>query len=65
MAPDPACQNLAGRVLEAFDFVQVVVVEAAAQRLAGFCNVGEVNDPTELRIELTLDANSNAERVTV
>ena len=65
MAPDPARQNLAGRVLEAFDLVQIVVVEPTSQRLTGFGDVGEINDPSELRIELSLDVNPNAERVTV
>ena len=63
--PDPAREILTGRVLEAFDLVQIVVIQSFPNRFAGIPNVGEINDPTELRIELSLYANTDPVRVPV
>jgi len=65
MPPDPARQNLAGRVFETLDLVQVVVVEPKPNRLAGFPDVGKVDDPAELGIRLAFDIDPNAERMAV
>ena len=65
MSPNPARQNLAGRVLEAFNLVQIVMIQLLPNRFADIPNVGEINDPTELRIELSLYANTNPVRVPV
>lgn len=63
MTPDPTRQDLAGRIIEAFDLVQVVVVEAKTERLARFPDVCEIDDPAELGVLLALDANPNPIRV--
>ncbi len=45
--PDPSGQHLAGGVVEPFDLVQVVVVEAAQQRLDGAGQFGEILHPAD------------------
>ncbi len=65
MTPDPLGKNLAGRVLEAFDLVQVVVVEPQPERFEGLGEIREVDDPAELGVRLSLYIDPNAKRVAV
>jgi hypothetical protein len=51
LTPNPTRENLAGRVLQTLDLIQVVVVKPKPQRLAGFQDVGEVGDPAKRRVE--------------
>ena len=63
--PDPTCQRLAGGILKALDFVQVVVVQSAANRLTGLRDVGEIHHPPELGIRLAGDEDPDSVRVTM
>jgi len=63
--PDPACQVLAGRVLQPLDVVEAVVVELIVKRLESLAQVGEIHDPARLRADGPGDVNFDAERMPV
>ena len=46
LAPDPDREQLRGRVLEAGDLVEHVVIEALDERIDGAFEIGEVDYPT-------------------
>src|SRR5690606_8383382 len=61
--PDPDREALAGRVLQPFDLVEVVVVQLPVQRLEGGLDVGVVHHPLRAGLELALDPDFDAERM--
>lgn len=63
--PDPVRQHLGGRVLEAVDFVQAVVVELVVDGLLGLFEIGEVDHPTGLFVDLAFDSDENFETMAV
>jgi hypothetical protein len=65
MTPNPTRQNLAGRVLETLDLVQVVVVEPPLERLACLGDIRKIDDPTERLVRLSFDIDPHTKRVTV
>ena len=65
LIPDPAGEELARRVLEAVDVVQVVVVEAIEDRSHRGRDVGEVADPPGLLPDRRFDLDPHLERVSV
>src|SRR5204863_6105254 len=60
---DPGTEVLGGRVLQALDLVQVVVVELEPQRLDRVPDVAEVEQPAGLGIDLPFHLDLDAERV--
>jgi inner membrane transporter RhtA len=63
--PDPAGEHLAGRVLQAGDVVQVVVVKLVADRRERLADVGEVHHPAGAGRDLAADVHLDPERVPV
>src|SRR5688572_8585397 len=63
--PDPDREALRGRVVEPLDVVEAAVVERVEQRRERRLDVGEVDDPAELRVDRTLDVHVDAERMPV
>jgi hypothetical protein len=59
--PDPLREDLAGRILEAFDLVQVVVIEALVERLPGVVDDAEVDEPPGLWIDRPRDGELDFE----
>lgn len=49
--PDPARDDFAGRIFQAFDVIEVAVVEFAMDRLASRLDVGEVHDPAGVGVD--------------
>src|SRR5262249_46828349 len=50
--PDPTCQILARRILEAFDFVEIVVIQLQTQRLERLGYLGVVHEPAFFDVHL-------------
>jgi hypothetical protein len=65
IAPDPAREVFAGRILEARHVVEETVVELLEERLERTLEVREIHDPPEVRIDWTPDVHLDAERMTV
>ena len=63
--PDPLRQVLAGRVFQAGNVVQVVVVETLIDRLEDRLDLGKVANPASMRIDLALDVDGCTEGVAV
>jgi hypothetical protein len=63
--PNPPRQNLAGRIFQAADFVQVVMVELLPDRTKGGVHVSKVDDPAGLRVGLSTEVDGHLERVSV
>lgn len=63
--PDPARQIFAGWILQAFDLVQVMVVQLIEQGLKRDAQVGKVHDPSAARAYFAADMDLDAKRVTV
>jgi hypothetical protein len=61
MLPDPYCQPFAGRVVEAFDVIEVMVIEAVVDWFERRLDIGEVHDPTGLRIDIATDMQFDPE----
>lgn len=59
--PDPGRQPLAGRILQTFDVVEIVVIQLVVQRLERGLDVGEIHDPAGLRVEVAGDMDLDAE----
>ena len=62
---NPPRERLAGRIIQAVDLIQVVMVELIEQRREGGLDIGKVHDPAELRIRFPFDMNLDAKRVPV
>lgn len=65
MVPDPAREDLAGRIVESWNVVEVVMVELFGQRRERAFDLGKVHDPAQIRVERTTHADLDAERVAV
>ena len=65
LGKDPLGQVFAGRVLQAWYVVQVVVIKSLIERLENRLNLREVTDPADMRIDFAFQMNSNAERMAV
>lgn len=63
--PDEFGQDFAGRVFQAGNVVQVVVIQALVERLENRFDLGEVADPACVRIEVAAQVNRHFERVAV
>src|SRR5262249_9428432 len=63
--PDPACEIFACRVRKARHLIQEVVVEDLVNWLERALYLGEVRNPTGVRVDLASDVNFAAERVSV
>src|SRR5204862_512899 len=63
--PYPARQVLTGCVLQPGNLVQVVVVQHLAQRLERVGDLGVVDEPAGVRIDLSTHGNLALERVAV
>src|SRR5690606_13117635 len=59
--PDPGSEVLAGRVFQALDLVEVVVVKLAVDGLEARLELGEVHHPAELGIDLAGNVDFHAE----
>lgn len=63
--PDKLGQHFAGRVFQAGNVVQVVVVQSLVQRLEDRLDFREVADPASVRVEVAAQVDRHFERVTV
>ena len=63
--PDPAREVFARRVFQAFDLVQVIVIEPFQDRVESRFDVGEVHHPTGLLADRAFDVDADAKRVAV
>src|SRR5690606_12095935 len=63
--PDPLREDLARRVLEAGDLVQVPMIELLPERLPDVVDDAEVDEPSRLRIDGASDGELDLERVAV
>src|SRR6266511_4728647 len=63
--PDPRGEILAGRVLQARNFVEVTVIELFPKRPEGFGNVRVIHQPAEVRIAVAGHDNVHFETVPV
>jgi hypothetical protein len=65
MLPDPHRQSFAGRVVQAVDLVQIMMIEPVVQRLERRFDVGEIHHPAGLRIDFAADVEFDPERMPV
>ena len=65
LIPNPFGQALAGRVVQAWDVVQIVMVQLVVQRLEGALHIGKVHHPAHLRVQRTADMQLYPERMAV
>ena len=65
LAPDPACQVFAGRIFQARNVVETMMIEPLEQGLERSLHVSEVHYPSRFRARLALDMDFDAERVSV
>src|SRR3989344_1341627 len=63
--PNPARQYLAGRIFEALDFVQAMVIELVVKRLKRASNIGEVLHPTLFRRQRADNMHLDVKRMAV
>jgi len=63
--PDPPGEELARRILEPGNLVQVVVVETIEDRLHRARHIGEVANPAGLLPDRSIDLDPHPERVSV
>lgn len=61
--PDPLGQDFAGRILQARDIVQIVVIQALVQRLEDRLDLREVANPAGMRVDIAREMDGNLERV--
>ena len=59
--PDPLGEVFAGGVVEPWQVVQVVVVEALVERLEDGLDLGEIANPAGIRIDIAFDIDGDAE----
>src|SRR5687768_17399018 len=65
LIPDPLGQDLARRVLEAGDLVQVPVIELVVEGLPQLVEVAEVDEPAGVRVDGTGDRELDLEGMAV
>jgi hypothetical protein len=61
LIPDPFGQNLAGRVLQSGNVIQIVVIQPLIQRLEDGFDLGEVPDPPGVGIHVTREMEADLE----
>jgi len=65
LLPDPDGQKFGGRVAEAFDIIEEVVIEPGDDRVHRALQIGEVDDPARLRVDLPANRHFSPERMSV
>jgi len=65
LAPDPASQVFAGRILETRDLVQQLVIDAIEDWLKRGAHVREIHDPAGMRIDRSFDVQLDSKGVAV
>ncbi|MNJ37905.1 hypothetical protein D3C77_327410 [compost metagenome] len=65
LVPDPFGDHFAGRVFQARNVVQVVVVQLFIQRLEDRLDLGKVANPASMRVQRAGQVQGNLERMTV
>jgi hypothetical protein len=65
LVPDPLGEDLAGRIFQAWDVIQVVVIKALIQRFEDRLDLGKVTNPASVRIYITGQMNTDLKGVTV
>src|SRR5690606_19535225 len=63
--PEPGREHLARRVLEALDFVQVVVIQQLEEGLPGLVDHRVIDEPARAGVRLALDGEVDLEAVAV
>jgi len=63
--PDPARQIFAGRIFQARNVVEIMMIESLEQRRECRLHVGEVHHPSRFRARLAFDMDFDAERMPV
>lgn len=63
--PDPVGEDFTGRVFEAWDVVEVIVIELFVERTEGGVEVGEVADPAGGCADVAADVDFDAEGMAV
>ena len=65
LVPDPCRELLAGRVLQAGDLVEIVMVEAIQHRLEDATQIGEIHHPAGMWVRFTRYMQFDAERMSM
>ena len=65
LSPDPLGQHFAGRVFQAWDVIEVVVVEAFIERLENRLDLREVANPAGMGIQVAAKMDRHFERMPV
>ena len=52
--PDPARDIFAGRILQSFDIVEIVMVQLLVDGAIGIADVGEIHDPAAALTDIAL-----------
>jgi len=63
--PDPACEIFAGGIFQAFDVVQIIVIELVVKWFEHGLDVGEIHDPATVFADRTVDINTYVECMTM
>src|SRR5690606_8186523 len=63
--PDPPGQLFAGWILQAFHFIEVVVVEAVVKGAERGLDIREIHHPAKLGLDVTADVDLDPERMTM
>ena len=59
--PDPDGQAFAGRIVQTSNVIEVVVVEPVVQGLERRLDLGEIHDPSGVRVDFTTDMEFHPE----
>ena len=65
MIPDPAGDVFAGRIFEALDFVQMMMVELLPERFKGVADFGVINQPPQFLVAFSADVERGFETMSV
>lgn len=65
LVPDPYRQSFAGRIFEALDLVEIMVIKAVVHGLESGLDIGEVHYPAGLSIDVAADVQLDTEGMTV
>jgi hypothetical protein len=63
--PDPHRQQFGGGVLETFDLIEQIVIEAMNDRIDGALQIGKVDEPSGNGVDFSADRDLTSEGVTV
>ena len=65
MVPDPAGDVFAGRIFEALDFVQMMMVELLPERFKGVADFSVIDQPPQFLVAFSADVERGFETMSV